>query len=142
MGKWIAGILGSVIAGLIFWQLTNPPEAPRLRVTSWATPETVELGTTMDITVKVLDQDDNPVPDAHVQLTPTSGSFLWAAAGTDPITGASDENGLYTTTFQTVMIVGVIGDPLPANSGKGTISILVRKDGYQDSRADLEVRAR
>lgn len=147
MGKWIAGILGSVIAALIVWQVTNAwdkpePEVPTLEVTAWSTPEAVELGKTMDIFVKVLDEKDNPVPDATVQLTPTSGSFLWAAAGTDPITGTTDGNGLYTMTFQTVLQVGIIGgDPPPANSDTGTISVLVEQDGYQDGRVELTVRA-
>lgn len=147
MGKWIAGILGSVIAALIVWQVTNAwnepgPEVPTLQVSAWSTPEAVELGRTMDIFVKVLDEKDRPVPDATVQLTPTSGSFLWAAAGTDPITGTTDGNGLYTMTFQTVLQVGIIGgDPPPANSDTGTISVLVEQDGYQDGRVELTVRA-
>lgn len=147
MGKWIAGILASVIAALVVWQVTRaryppPPELPVLSVSSWATPDPVELGRTMDIFVKVLDEQDNPVPDASVQLTPTSGSFLWASAGTEPNRGISDDAGLYTMTFQTVVQVGLIGaDPPPANSSTGTISILVRKDGFADAHTELTVQA-
>jgi hypothetical protein len=147
MGKWVAGIAASVIAALIVWQvieiLDKPdPSTPTLKVTAWSTPEEVDIGKTMEIFVKVLEEDDTPVPDASVQLTPTSGSFLWAASGTDPIRGATDSNGLYSMTFQTVLHVGIIGgDPPPANSETGTISILVRQDGYEDGHAELTVKA-
>lgn len=143
MGKWIAGIAASVIAALIVWQIMEMLEDPTLEVTAWSVPETVELGRAMEIHVKVLDEDDNPVAGADVQLTPTSGTFLWAASGTDPIRGTTDQSGLFSTTFQTVVQVGIIGgDPPPANSENGTISVHVRKAGYEDGADELTVSAK
>lgn len=148
MGKWIAGIFGSVITAPIVWQVTSyldepTRELPGLRVSSWATPEAVQPGKAIEVFVKVLDDSDRPVSDAFVQIIPTAGSFLWAASSAAPITGKTDPNGLYTMTFQTVVLAGVVGvEPQPANSDTGVISILVRKEGYSDSRATLTIHTR
>ena len=40
-----------------------------------------------------------------------AGTFTWAGAGVDPIEGRTDQDGLFSTRFQTVVQMGVIGGP-------------------------------
>ena len=104
----------------------------------------MEAGKAIDIFVKVLQEDDNPVPNANVKLTPIAGTFTWAGSGTDPIEGLTDQNGLFSTKFQTVLLAGFIGaeEPPPGNSQTGSISIFVSKEGYKDSNTELEIVAK
>lgn len=145
MGKWFAGIAASVIAAVIVWWVlgildTSPPNTPALHVSAWYVPEPAKAGKTIDIFVKVLQEDDNPVPDANVKLTPTSGTFTWAGSGSTPINGLTDRNGLFSTKFQTVLLVGIIGGtPPPGNTKTGSISIFASKAGYADSKTELTV---
>ena len=146
MGKWIAGIAATVIGALIVWWVLGILDAPDppLKVSAWYAPEPMEAGKAIDIFVKVLQEDDSPVPNAYVKLTPTTGTFTWAGSGTDPIEGITDQNGLFATTFQTVLLAGFIDaeEPPPANTQTGSISIFVSKAGYEDSNTDLEIVAK
>ncbi len=150
MGKWFAGIAASVIAGLIVWWVINtffpgdepPVKQPVLNVSAWYTPEPMKAGKAIDIFVKVLKKDDSPVKGAVVKLTPIAGTFNWAGSGVDPIEGRTNQHGLFSTKFQTVLQVGIIGgEPPPSNSKTGRISILVKKEGYKDGRSELRIEA-
>lgn len=148
MGKWLAGIASGVIVGVVVWWVTGkgspkpaPPPLPSLRVSAWYVPEPVEPGRVMEIFVRTLADNDTPIPGVSIKLTPVSGTFLWAGAGGPPIEGQSDQRGLFSTKFQTVVQVGLIGSPPPPNSGRGRISVFAEKAGYVSSRSELEVVA-
>ena len=148
MLKWIAGIAAGVITAVIVWWVLGildapPPSPPALKVSAWYAPEPIEAGKAIDIFVKVLREDDSPVPNANVKLTPIAGTFTWAGSGTDPIEGLTDQNGLFSTKFQTVLLAGFIGDeePPPGNTKTGIISILASKEGYEDSKIELKIEA-
>jgi|GEM_PF-3596295 len=147
MGKWIAGIAATVIAALIVWWVQGildvpPDNLPVLKVSAWYAPEPMKPGQAIDIFVKVLQEDDSPVPDANVKLTPIEGTFTWAGSGTNPIEGVTNQNGLFSTKFQTVLQVGIIGgEPPPGNSQTGSISILASKEGYEDGKVKLDIVA-
>jgi hypothetical protein len=96
----------------------------------------------MEIFVRTLAENDTPVPGVSIKLTPISGTFLWAATGGPPIEGQSDQNGLFSTEFQTVVLAGIIGGAPPTpNSDKGRISIFAEKGGYAKASAELNVVA-
>lgn len=145
MGKWFAGIAASVIAAVLGWWVLGllnsaPPDPPPLIVSAWYVPEPAIAGKTIDIFVKVLQEDDTPVPNANIKLTPVSGTFTWAGSGNQSITGVTDQNGLFSFKFQTVLQVGVIGsDTSPGNSRTGTISVYTTKTGFDDSRIELNI---
>ncbi|MBW7469470.1 hypothetical protein QQF73_11565 [Marinobacter sp. M216] len=145
MGKWLAGIAASVIAAVIGWVVIGilnapPPSPPALRVSAWYAPEPAQVGKIIDLFVKVRREDDEPVPNAKVKLTPISGTFMWAGSSSHSINGVTGANGLYSTKFQTVLQVGVIGGtPPPGTSKTGSISIFVSKAGYADSKTELRI---
>lgn len=147
MGKWLAGIAASVIAALVVWWVvgtleTPPPTPPPLEVSAWYAPQPMRPGKTIEIFVKVLREDDRPIPNASVKLTPIAGTFTWASAGSASIEGRTDRNGLFSTKFQTVLRVGVIGGtPSSGNSQTGKISVFVSKAGYKSSKTELVVVA-
>ena len=145
MGKWFAGIAASVIAAVIGWWIlgildTPPSNPPALIVSAWYVPEPAKAGKAIDIFVKVLREDDSPAQNANVKLTPISGTFTWAGSGSKSINGVTDRSGLFSTKFQTVLQVGIIGGKLPpGNSKTGSISVFVSKAGYADSRTELRI---
>ena len=86
MGKWIAGILGAVLSGVILWAVTTylpkyldpapPPAAPdnSLHVECAASRYTVAPGGSSEITVTVK-RGGHPVEGANVKIEVGGGSF-------------------------------------------------------------------
>ena len=151
MGKWLAGIASSVIAALIVWWVSNTlsngdgPQVTQsvLVASAWYAPEPMKAGRSIDIFVKVLQQNDRPVAGAIVKITPISGTFTWAGSGANPVEGRTNQNGLFTTKFQTMVRAGFIGgEPPPGNSRTGKMSILASKEGYKEGRTELRIEAR
>ena len=106
----------------------------------WVHFSSAVTGKAIDIFVKVLREDDSPAQNANVKLTPISGTFTWAGSGSKSINGVTDRSGLFSTKFQTVLQVGIIGGKLPpGNSKTGSISVFVSKAGYADSRTELRI---
>ena len=80
MGKWLAGILGTVIAGALLWLLTDAlfprllhkeaiPVADDVRVECIPTPATIAPGETTELTVRVT-RNGAPVEGAAVYFKP------------------------------------------------------------------------
>jgi hypothetical protein len=136
MGKWIAGILGAVLTGVILWVLTDKvlpvwfagashdaPIADTTRVECVASPATVAPGGTTEISVKVFDHD-GPIEGATVDLAIGGGTF--GSQGTTA-KGETYSGGIFRTTWKAPS-PSAAGYVFPAN---------VTLDGLRTAKGEL-----
>lgn len=106
MGKWIAGIVGSVLVGALLWILTNrylphwfeePPAVAdsKLRVECSANPATVSPGQSTEITIKVM-LNGEPLEGVEVKVAAGGGRF--GSAGTET-SGNTYSGGVFRTIW-------------------------------------------
>ncbi len=108
-----------------------------LRVSAGAEPKTVTLGQKTVITVKVQDENGQPVPNATATISAGGGKFLGPDESYDPrgnlqgpytATGLTDTDGVYTTSW--------VCNPCARAYG---LRVEGAKDRYMTGTADLTI---
>lgn len=107
MGKWIAGLIGTLMVGVLMWFLTErffpewfPARAPpaadkRVAVLCSAVPERVQPGGTTEVVLKVT-RGGEPVEGASVSMKIGGGHF---GSGKTSIFGNTYSGGVFRTLW-------------------------------------------
>ena len=134
----------SKMAGTTYWHgrtfglyavktgVSSKPQAGSIIIKAATSPDKVDAGKSALITVSALTPDGkSPVPGASVTIT--AGGGLFEEAGTNSITGSTDNNGMFRAIWRTQ----------PKGAYKANLdyvfSIEVIKAGYKTSRGETVI---
>jgi hypothetical protein len=148
MTKWFAGIMATVIAGvLIFWfteglrQPTppynpppgvapgNPPSGPSviggpITVMCSANPHVLQPGNQTELVIQVISSQNTPVSNANVRVSSGGGTFT--SSGSTTVIGRTDYSGSFRTIWRS---------PSPAAKGY-VMGVTVSKQGFIEGRGE------
>lgn len=143
MGKWLAGIIGAVITGvLIFWLTeglqspgSTPPEPQNgasgppvaggaISVRCSAQPHLLHPGDQTDLVVQAISSQNTPISDANVRVEAGGGTFL--SSNSTTVLGRTDQGGSFRTTWRS---------PSPAAAGY-VMAVTVSKQGLATGKVE------
>ena len=150
MRKWMAGIIGTVIAGvLVVWlvELFRPPTLHNtqnqdrrsdqdnmmgtptvvggpIKVTCSANPHVLSPGSSTELVIQVISAQNTPVSDANVRIETGGGVFL--SSGSCTVVGRTDYSGSFRTLWRS---------PSPASPGY-VMGVYVSKPGFVEGQSE------
>ncbi len=151
MGKWLAGIAATVIAGVLIYWLTQgfrqptptpPPYQPSpnvpygnssnnppvsggaITVRCSANPHVLHPGDQTELVIQAISTQNTPVSGANVRIDAGGGVFI--SSGSLTVIGLTDYSGSFHTIWRA---------PSPAAKGYG-MDVTVSKEGFVEGRGE------